>query len=150
MTYKSWVLNDLVAVLKDGMIFYEEALTAVKNKRLRKLFAEMIKIREDAVLELAPFIYAEDDVVRQQGTIVGLAHEGYTKLRAYFGNAETVFVKELLALEVRTFDEVQKSFEALPEDGSELVKKALERSMINFSGAIQNLELAKLEIDDDC
>ena len=108
MSYASDNLNDYIAILRDGILFYEHAAKKVNDPGLKELFGEMIMLREKAICELSPIVREEGLPVRPMGTLTGQLHEGYTNLKALLSDAESTYLKELSVLETRTISAFEK------------------------------------------
>ncbi len=114
MTDTSDLLNDFIAILKDGLLFYEDAIERIGNPKTRALFERMITLRKKAILELAPHVRSEGDRVRVMGTLVGTIHKEYTQIAGLLGDPEDVYLSELAALEERTLDALKETISSAP------------------------------------
>lgn len=137
MNEKTDVLNDFVAILKDGIMFYESALEQVDDKHCREMFRNMIALRNNTILKLAPLIESEGDRVRVMGTLVGTVHEEYTKLTAMFNDPVDTFLGELAALEDRTLNELEES---IKEAKSSDVQSVLFDELGKYRATLQTLK----------
>lgn len=106
-------LNDVVAIMRDGVHFYDEAIEAIDNPGLNAVFRRYRDAKQVLASDLSTAVELRGDDPETDGTFVGSMREGYTKLRASLGNADKAFVSELEEHEDQALHKVQD----LLEDG---------------------------------
>ena len=114
MSIKSDDLNDFIAILHDGIIFYEMAMENTENEELKIIFHELVNLRKEAVSELAEHVKEEGLPVNPSGTLTGQLHEAYTRIKALLLDADQTYLAELATLEGRTVDAFDKVIPHMP------------------------------------
>ena len=114
MAESTQVFTDLIAVLRDGEAFYREAIKAIDDPVLIKLFRAMLKERTDAIAELQKKLAKMDAEPDEEGTIVGEIRQEFAQIRAMMQGPEHAYIAELLKLELRTLDKIDECFTAAP------------------------------------
>ena len=107
MIASSNTLNDLVAVLKDGIMLCEDFIESNPDSGLKQNLLEMVALREEAIARLAPIIESENRIVRPTGTFSGEVHKGLATVRAMLQDEETAYGAEFIASNERAIDELQ-------------------------------------------
>ena len=114
MSIKSDDLNSFIAILNDGIMFYETAIENTENEELISIFQEMISLRKEAANELAQYVREEGFPVNPTGTLTGQLHEAYTRIKAMLLDADQAYLAELATLEGRTVDAFDKVIPHMP------------------------------------
>ncbi len=135
MVSESGLSNDLVAVLKDGSMFCKQALE--KNTSHDQLFKEMISIRDETILKLAPLIEKDGKIVRLRGTFAGEIRRGLSELKALLQGDDKAYFRELKKLEEMTLEELRYCKE---KSSSSELKLILNNLIPRFE---RNLEIIK-------
>ena len=101
-------LNEMIEVLNDGKIFYEEALNDV-TPALRALFGRMAERKSDIARELALAVKALGDTPATEGTFAGSMRKLYAELRTKMSSDKNhEYVAQLEEFE----DRILHTFEA--------------------------------------
>jgi uncharacterized protein (TIGR02284 family) len=121
MNHSNHVLNDLVAIARDGQDFYQHAASKVGDPELKALFARIGTIKAEIVTGLSAEIKAAGgEKPTESGTIVGEISKVYSDLRALAGSKDYQYVAQLEHSE----DRLVKAFEDARND-SKIAPSAL-------------------------
>ena len=113
MKHSNHVLNDLVAIARDGQDFYQHAASKVSDPELKNLFARIGTIKSEIVTSLSAEIKAAGgEKPTQSGTLVGEFNQLYGDLRAMAGSKDYQYVAQLEQSE----DRMVKAFAAARND----------------------------------
>lgn len=118
MNRSNTLLNDLVAIVRDGKSFYEHAATKVSDPELKKLFTRIAGIKGDIAMSLSEEIKAAGDKPSQSGTLAGEFRELYAELRALAGHKDYAYVAQLEESEdrlLKVFKETISDKEVSPQ-----------------------------------
>jgi uncharacterized protein (TIGR02284 family) len=110
MNHSNQLLNDIVAIARDGQSFYQHAATKVNDPELKKLFVRIADIKGEIVMELSGTIKTVGDKPVESGTLYGEISKLYGDLRAKIGDKDYAFVAQLEASEdrlLKAFDEAR-------------------------------------------
>ena len=126
-------LNEVIAICRDGVSFYEDAAARVNDGEIKAILEEMAELRRDTIEELAPFIEETGEGLRESGTLEGATHHLLAGVQATFANNQTrALVAQLEELENRTIDRLQELVEqdflpqTVPDATWEAVRTKLE------------------------
>jgi uncharacterized protein (TIGR02284 family) len=114
MNHSNQMLNDIVAIARDGKGFYEHAAGKVSDPELKTLFKRIAVVKNDVVTSLSSVIEATGEKPAASGTIVGDLSKLYGDLRAHVGNKDYAYVAQLEQAEDRlitAFDEARGNVE---------------------------------------
>lgn len=117
MNHSNHLLNDLVAIARDGKAFYEHAATKVGDAELKGLFNRLAAIKSDIVTGLTREITGAGDKPAASGTLVGELSKLYGDLRAMAGSKDYAYVAQLEQSEDRflsAFEDARKDQKASP------------------------------------
>ncbi len=118
MKHSNQVLNDLVAIARDGQEFYHHAAGKVSDPALQDLFARIGTIKAEIVTGLSAEIKASGgDQPTETGTMVGEIRKLYGDLRGLAGSKDYQYVAQLDQSEdrlVKAFDEARKDSSLAP------------------------------------
>ncbi len=125
MSTSTHKLNELIEILRDGKMFYDEAATKVSDPSLRTMFHEMSATRSSAIADLTKEVRAEGDEAADGGTMIGTLSKVYANaLAAITSDKDTTYVNQLEAAE----DRLLHAFEgAAEETDSPKVREILSR-----------------------
>jgi uncharacterized protein (TIGR02284 family) len=110
MNHSNKLLNDIVAIARDGKSFYEHAATKVNDPELKSLFIRIAAIKDEIVTDLSSAIKTVGDTPAESGTLVGEISKMYGDLRSHLGDKNYAFVAQLENSEdrlLRAFDEAR-------------------------------------------
>ncbi len=99
------ILNDVIAVCRDGEKFYRHVAEHVEDQRLRNMFADMAQVRLQIVRELGSEVAMRGVSPRKTGTVVGQITAWYVDARSHF---LSFYDKEFIAQSEKTEDEALK------------------------------------------
>lgn len=99
-------LREIVATLRDGQVFYEEAAKAAPSPQTRQLFARMAEERERGIVKLSPYL-AED--VPEDESWAGLADRLYAEFQALLSDPNAVFLEKLREHEATLLETIRKA-----------------------------------------
>jgi uncharacterized protein (TIGR02284 family) len=106
-------LNDLIAIARDGQVFYADAAGKVDNAELSALFTRIAGVKQNIVRDLSAAVTSAGGEPARHGTVVGAMQEFYGKVRAALGDKQYGYVAELEQSE----DRLLKAFtEAASDD----------------------------------
>ncbi len=89
------MLNEIIAVARDGQTFYTEAATKVEDPQLRTSFREIATIKGRMVTELSAAVSRDGEKPATHGTWVGDLNKFYAKVRGMFGDRDYAYVAQL-------------------------------------------------------
>ncbi|MDX1400638.1 MAG: PA2169 family four-helix-bundle protein, partial [Kiloniellales bacterium] len=93
-------LNEIIAICRDGISFYEDAASRVEEKAIKEILQDMAQLRRETVEELAPMVEETGEELRQEGTLSGRTHHLLSGIQATFAKDETLaLVTQLEELE---------------------------------------------------
>jgi len=116
-------LNDVVAIMRDGVHFYDEAIEAVDNTALNAVLRRYRDAKKLLASDLSSAVALRGDEPEGDGTFVGSMREGYAKLKASFGDTSRSFVDELEEHEDQALHKVEDLIKA--EDTPAEAKRVL-------------------------
>ena len=112
MKNSNQVLNDLVAITRDGQDFYQHAAGKISDPQLKELFIRIGNIKAEIVTSLSAEIKATGgDAPTGSGTLVGEIRKVYGDLRALAGSKDFQYVAQLEQSEdrlVKAFEEARR------------------------------------------
>ena len=118
MKHSNHVLNDLVAIARDGQDFYQHAAGKVSDRELKDLFARIGTIKAEIVTSLSAEIKAAGgDKPTEHGTLVGEINKIYGDLRALAGSKDYQYVAQLEQSEdrlVKAFEDARRDISLAP------------------------------------
>ena len=113
MTAPTASLNELIAVLHDGIAFHDEAAARTRNVELRDLFQRMAAAKRDIVGELQAVVAAHGDRPSEHGTLAGTLRQAYVELRARLSeDPDLHYVSQLEEAEDRILAAFQEALTA--------------------------------------
>jgi uncharacterized protein (TIGR02284 family) len=110
MNHSNQLLNDIVAIARDGKDFYEHAASKVNDPELRKLFVRIANVKGEIVTDLSGTIKTMGDKPVESGTLHGEISKLYGDLRSKVSDKDYAFVAQLEASEdrlLKAFDEAR-------------------------------------------
>ena len=108
MNQSSKILNDIVAVVRDGKSFYETATPKVHDPELKELFKRMAAMKGEVLTGLSAEVKSMGEIPAAEGTWTGDLAKLYGEVRAMVGNTDYAWVAQLEDSEdrlVKAFDE---------------------------------------------
>jgi uncharacterized protein (TIGR02284 family) len=103
-------LQELVQIARDGVSFYTDASTEVKDIGLKSTFARMIEAKRDLIASLSTKLVSEQETVPDSGTFSGKLRQLYTDIRANIGSSEEkVYVAQLEEVEDRLLEHYESA-----------------------------------------
>lgn len=97
------ILNDIVAVCRDGEKLYRHVANQVENQQLRNMFSDMARVRLRIARELESEVALRGQIPKGTGTMVGKITRWYVEARSHFINfGDRVFIDQLEETEERT------------------------------------------------
>ncbi len=112
MNNTSDMLNDIIAVARDGQTFYAEAATKVQDPVLRTSFQKISEIKGGMVTELSKAVRSDGERPATHGTWVGDLNKFYAKVRGLFGDRDYAYVAQLEESEDRLKAKVDEALAA--------------------------------------
>jgi len=106
-------LNDVIAVLKGGAIFYRDAAKQVTDPVLVELFRTNADKRDQAVADLSAHVRSHGETP-SEGSWAEAAYSWYTSALGTFGDKEATLVAQLEEHEDRTLEELHDAIEDIP------------------------------------
>ena len=99
-------LHEIIATLRDGQAFYEEAAQGAPSVEMRQLFARMAEERERGVVKLTPYLAtpAPDDE-----SWANLADRLYADFQALLGDPNAVLLDKLHEHEARLLATIEEA-----------------------------------------
>lgn len=107
-------LNELIELTRDGQHFYHHAMETVRDMELQHLFRDMAQAKTHIIQALSVKVAAYGEQPAQGGTFAGRFREMYTDARARVGDADGVYVDQLIQTERRilsAFEDALKNAE---------------------------------------
>lgn len=105
-------LKDLVQISRDGLEFYEAAITEVKSERLKSVFTRMAGHKRTLIAALSSKLAMNDESVPTDGTFAGSVRKTYADVRALLSsNEDKVYVAQLEEAEDRLIKHYEKALE---------------------------------------
>ncbi len=114
MHKSSKILNDIVAVVRDGKFFYDTAIPKVQDPELKTLFTRMAAMKGEILTGLSAELRAMGDTPAPEGTWTGDIARLYAELRASVGDKDYAWVAQLEGSE----DRLLKAFDQAIQDTS--------------------------------
>jgi len=116
------IVKDLVQVSRDGLEFYEDAMSEVKSERLKDVFSRMAGHKRTLIAALSSKLAMNDENVPTDGTFAGSVRKTYADVRAMLSsNEDKIYVGQLEEAE----DRMLKHFEEAIADTSDPSVKSL-------------------------
>jgi uncharacterized protein (TIGR02284 family) len=103
------ILNDLIAVNRDGKSFYEQAANKVDNPSLKSLFTRIANVKSDIVQGLTNEAKISGDMSATPGTWTDDFNKLYGEVRPHLGDKNYAYVTRLEESEnrlLKAFDKV--------------------------------------------
>lgn len=108
------ILNEVIAVCRDGCNFYRHAAQQVDDQTLRNLFLGMAGVKADIVNQLTPEVEACDVEANTSGTLVGRLRQWYADAKDNFSNYhDYIFIEQLEEAEDRTLSVLRKAVKSV-------------------------------------
>lgn len=105
-------LKELVQISRDGLEFYEDAITKVTSDRLKSIFSRMAGHKRTLIEALSSKLEMNDESVPSEGTFAGSLRKAYADVRVMLsGNEDKVYVAQLEEAEDRLLKHFEKSLE---------------------------------------
>lgn len=135
------LLNDLLALARDGERFYRDAASRVGSTALRDTFRQMADVRQRLMNDLAEHIAARGEQPSDRGTLAGRSRQAYAGvLAALTPDHEDVYIRQLEAMEDRLLAAYEK---ALRQAGTESVRAILQRHLLTVRAAHDRMRALK-------
>lgn len=114
-------LNELIELTRDGQHFYQHAMETVQDVELQHLFRDMAQTKTHIIQALSVKVAAHEAQPAQGGTFAGKFREIYADTRARLGDADGVYVDQLMQTEER----ILSAFEDALQDAEPDVRALL-------------------------
>ena len=115
-------VKELVQISRDGLEFYEHAMSEVHSERLKSVFSRMAGNKRALIASLSSKLAINDENVPTHGTFAGSVRQTYADLRAMVSaNDDKVYVAQL----EETEDRLLKHFEKALDDTTDPSVKGL-------------------------
>lgn len=124
-----YCFNDLIEIVCDGKLFYEEVVIKVKDVELLVLFICIVGVKGCIVVVLSGLVVVSGGKLVEYGIVVGLMQQFYGKVCVVFGDINYGYVVELEELEdclLGVFKDVLKDNEFLLVVCQEVIQLLLE------------------------
>jgi uncharacterized protein (TIGR02284 family) len=131
------LLNNLVQISEDGSKGFVEAAGEVTAPELKIVFHQRSLDCAEAVTELQALVKTLGGTPKDDGTIAGLAHRGWTKVKATVGDANIGTLEEVECAEDKAKAAYAKALKAkLPDHVRTVVQR-------QHDGAVRNHDLIR-------
>jgi uncharacterized protein (TIGR02284 family) len=118
MKTESATLNDLIEVLEDGKMFYEEAAAKVTRPDLRTLFGRMAMTKGAIVNDLKTAVVARGDQPATSGSFAGSIRKAYAEIRTKLSTDKNhAYIAELEQFEDRILHAFQHAAQKSEDPG---------------------------------
>ena len=119
------LLNEVLAVLRDGAKFYAQAAQRVDQPDLRAVFLEIAALKEKQAIDLSTSVTVRGEEPNKDGTLAGASRRLFTQILGSIGSTDPSYIGQLKEHEERllsTFDRCLAE-----EDISDGTKQLLEK-----------------------
>lgn len=89
------VLNEVILAAEDEEKGFAEATSLAEDPKLKLLFQDCARKCRDATMELQAEVLAMGEEPEHRGTVAGVAHRGWTEIKAAVGNTDVAVLEEL-------------------------------------------------------
>jgi uncharacterized protein (TIGR02284 family) len=132
------VLNELILAAQDEEKGFAEAAGLAEDLKLRLLFKDCARKCRDATMELQAQVMALGEGPEHRGSIAGLAHRGWTELKAAAsGHTDIAVLEELERGESRAQAAYVRALQARLPSG---VMKLLQQQFDAVSGMLERIQ----------
>ena len=108
MTELTDTLQSLLQICRDGIAFYRDASSKVRDVEAREIFGQMIQVRQRLIDEFGELLLERGEYVPEGKTLAGSMRQMYTDISACLGdNADGIYVSELEEAEDRLLHSIE-------------------------------------------
>lgn len=130
------VLNQLILAAQDQEKGFAEAAGLAEDLKLKLLFKDCARKCRDATMELQAQVMALGEEPEHRGSIGGLAHRGWTELKAAVGHTDVAVLEELERGENRAKAAYVRALKATLPSG---VMKLLQQQFDAVTGMLERV-----------
>ena len=134
------MIVSLIATMRDGISFYDNAERLSRDAYLGQLYRKMIERREAAVERLLPFATPSRAEVSESERIHMVAERIWTNIKATILESDEVFLFALVDLESRTLAEIETTYDGAPDED---VRWVLRELQTEFSSSFADMRQAQ-------
>ena len=137
-------LNDILAIMNDGVSFYDEAIEKVEDLTLKPVFTRYREKKRDLAQELSKQVAMRGEEPKTDGTFVGSMREGYAKLRTAFQSDRKALISELEEHEDHALHKLQDFIS--DDDAQPQTRTILENYVPEFRALHDNMKTLKQSV----
>jgi uncharacterized protein (TIGR02284 family) len=142
------LLNELIAVARDGERFYRDAADRVGSPELKGVFRQMSEVRQRLMDELAQQVRARGTQPSAERTLGGAARHLYAGVLATLHpDDEEVYLQQLEADEDRLLRRYEKALESA-RDGDGQVRALLQRHLLTVRATHERMRALRAQASE--
>lgn len=134
------MIVSLIATMRDGISFYDNAERRSRDAYLGQLYRKMIERREAAVEKLLPFATPSLAEMSESERAHMVAERIWTNIKAAVLETDEVFLFALVDLESRTLAEFERTCDGTPDED---VRRVLRELQTEFSSSFTDMRQAQ-------
>ncbi len=141
MNQSTDLLNTLIEVSRDGLKFYSDAASKVKDPDVRAVFETQANAREQLINDLSRHVNVRGAAASRDETFIGKSSKFYADAMARLkSDSDSVYIKQLAEAESRLLDHFRS---ALEEVETEEVRRVLVGHMPIVQAAYDRMKALK-------
>lgn len=129
-------LARIIATLRDGQAFYEEAASAAPAIETRQLFARMAEERERGIVKLTPYL---DTSAPDDESWTSLADRLYAEFQALLGDPNMVFLDKLREHEAHLLATIRDAMPDVPEGAARDAVREVYEGCLRTQGTMREI-----------